>query len=256
MSPIREGFSMRFLPLILAALAPAATAAAQPAYSNYESPHVHPVRLSADGSRLYAVNTPDGRLAVFSLANPAAPLLLGEIPVGLEPVSVCPNTADEVWVANHLGDSVSVVSIPLGTVLDTIPCADEPADVVFAGSPPRAFVAVSGSSEVRVFDVATHALLQTLPVFGKDPRALAVSADGAKVWAVVTESGNGSTVLLTSQSPPQDPPTNPALPSPPQVSRIVSSTDPTYASLIPYSLPDNDVVEFDANTGAVLASYA
>ncbi len=246
---------MRFLPLLLAALAPAATAAAQPSYANYESPHVHPVRLSADGSRLYAVNTPDGRLAVFSLANPSVPLLLGEIPVGLEPVSVAPLTADEVWVVNHLGDSVSVVSIPQRTVLETIPCADEPADVVLAGSPQRAFVAVSASNEVRVFDVATRALLQTVPIFGKDPRALAVSADGTKVWAVVTESGNGTTVLLTSDSPPQDPPTNPAIPSPPQVSRIVASTDPAYAAVIPYTLPDTDVVEIDANTGAILASY-
>ncbi|MGH7150260.1 MAG: beta-propeller fold lactonase family protein, partial [Planctomycetota bacterium] len=246
---------MRFLFALFPVLALAATGGAQPSYANYESPHVHPVRLSADGSRLFAVNTPDGRLAVFSLANPSSPLLLGEIPVGLEPVSVAPRTADEVWVANHLGDSVSVVSVSQGTVLDTIPCADEPADVVFAGSPPRAFVAVSASNEVRVFDVATHALLQTLPIFGKDPRALAVSADGSKVWVAVTESGNGTTVLLTSQSPPQDPPTNPALPSPPQVARIVASTDPAYASLIPYTLPDSDVVEIDANTGGILASY-
>jgi DNA-binding beta-propeller fold protein YncE len=240
---------------VLAALL-AAPAPAQPAYTNYESPHVHPVRLSTDGSRLYAVNTPDGRLAVFSLANPAAPVLLKEIPVGAEPVSVAPRTADEVWVVNHLGDSVSVVSVSQGVVLDTIPCGDEPADVVFAGTPPRAFVSVSQSNEVRVFDVATHALLQTIPIFGEDPRALAVSADGSKVWAAVTESGNGSTILLVNQSPAQSPPTNPALPSPPQVARIVSATDPAWDPLLPHTLPDYDVVEMDANTGAILANYA
>ncbi len=240
---------------VLAALL-AAPAPAQPAYTNYESPHVHPVRLSADGSRLYAVNTPDGRLAVFSLANPAAPVLLKEIPVGAEPVSVAPRTADEVWVVNHLGDSVSVVSVSQGVVLDTIPCEDEPADVVFAGSPPRAFVSVSQSNEVRVFDVATRALLQTIPIFGEDPRALAVSADGSKVWAAVTESGNGSTILLVDDSPPQSPPTNPALPSPPEVARIVSATDPAWDPLLPHTLPDYDVVEMDANTGAILANYA
>ncbi|HET6202416.1 MAG TPA: hypothetical protein VFI25_06405 [Planctomycetota bacterium] len=246
----------RFPPALLAAIALAAPALPQPSYTNYESPPVHPVRLSSDGSRLYAVNTPDGRLAVFGLGNPSAPVLLLEIPVGLEPVSVAPRTPDEVWVVNHLGDSVSVVSVSQGVVLDTIPCADEPADVAFAGAPPRAFVSVSQSNEVRVFDVSTHALLQTIPIFGEDPRALAVSADGSKVWAVVTESGNGSTVLLVNQSPPQPPPTNPALPSPPQVARIVSATDPAWDPILPHTLPDYDVVEIDANAGTILANYA
>src|SRR5688572_33125391 len=36
-------------------------------YVNFESQHVHPIALSADGSRLFAVNTPDNRLAVYSV---------------------------------------------------------------------------------------------------------------------------------------------------------------------------------------------
>ncbi|HET6201682.1 MAG TPA: hypothetical protein VFI25_02640 [Planctomycetota bacterium] len=240
--------------LALASLAPFAPGQTG-SYANFESPTVHPIRLSADGTRLYAANTPDNRLSVWSLADPSSPVLIKEIPVGLEPVSVAPRTDDEVWVVNHLGDSVSVVSVALGVVLDTIYVKDEPADVVFAGSPQRAFVSVSQSNEVRVFDVATRDLLQTIPIFGEDPRALAASADGSKVWAVVTESGNKTTVLPASQSPAPPPPTNPALPAAPQTALIVSSTDPLYAALIPYTLADQDVVEIDANTGAILSSY-
>ena len=93
----------RHLP-IAAALSLAAAAAAQ-SYVNYESPIVSPVRISADGLRLFAAHTADQRLCVYSLANPNQPTLVQEIVVGLEPVSVNPRTNDEVWVVNHMSDS-------------------------------------------------------------------------------------------------------------------------------------------------------
>ena len=64
----------------------------QETFVNYESGQVHPIRVSRDGSRLFAINTPDARLAVFSLADPDRPVRLRDIPVGLEPVSVTPRT--------------------------------------------------------------------------------------------------------------------------------------------------------------------
>ena len=56
-------------------------------FLHFESGHVHPLAMTPDGSRLLAVNTEDGRLAVFSLTGPA-PARIADIPVGLEPVSV------------------------------------------------------------------------------------------------------------------------------------------------------------------------
>ena len=52
---------------------------------NFESPQVHPLALTPDGTRLLAVNSPNGTLSVFQLANGLAPKLIAEIPVGLEP---------------------------------------------------------------------------------------------------------------------------------------------------------------------------
>ena len=86
-------------------------AKAQNNYVNFEGKQTVPVRLSADGNRLFAVNTADGQLSVFDLSHPSSPALLAEIPVGLEPVSVNPRTADEVWVVNEVSDSVSIVSL-------------------------------------------------------------------------------------------------------------------------------------------------
>ena len=56
--------------------------------------------------------------------------------MGIEPVSINPRTRDEAWVVNQESDSVSIVSVSEGIVIDTICCKDEPSDVVFAGKNP------------------------------------------------------------------------------------------------------------------------
>ena len=55
------------------------------AFVNFESPSVHPISISPDGSRLLVVNTPDNRLSVYSTSQPGAPVLLREVFVGIEP---------------------------------------------------------------------------------------------------------------------------------------------------------------------------
>src|SRR6185503_20005413 len=100
-------------------------------FVNFESKQVNPIRLSPDGTRLFAVNTPDARLSVFDVTAPGNPILIAEIPVGLEPISVNPRNNDEVWVVNEVSDSISIVSVSRHLVVDTIYVQDEPADVVF-----------------------------------------------------------------------------------------------------------------------------
>lgn len=218
---------------------------------NFEAPQVHPIALTSTGTRLLVVNTMDARLSVFDTTTASNPTLLTEIPVGLEPVSVRPRTTDEVWVVNHTSDSISVLSLASGLVTDTIYCKDEPCDVVFAGSPQRAYVSVAGNKEVRVFDVTTHALITTIPILGVQPRALAVSADGLKVYVTVALSGNKTTVIPASLAPAPPPPTNPNITAAPQTALIVSATDPAYTSLIPYTVSDNDVAEITTATNTV-----
>lgn len=232
--------------LVLASLA-------QAQFVNYESTSVHPIRFSPDGSRLFAVDTFGGSLSVWDTTNPGFPVLMKEIPVGLEPVSVTPRSAVEVWVCNILSDTVSVVDVVAGRVVADIRVVDEPSDVVFAAG--RAFVSAATRDEIHVFDAATLAPLGIVPVFGKDPRALAVSADGTKVFALIQRSGNGSTIIPEALAPPQPAPTNPALPNAPQASLIVRADDPAWSSVINYTLPDNDVIEIDAATLAVTRQF-
>jgi len=237
---------------ILAALLASASALAQ-SYTNYECGATAPVRLSADGSRLFVADTIGDHVTVFDLRQPTRPLLLAEVRVGLSPVSVQARTRDEVWVVNQLSDSVSVVDVPSRRVVDTLRVVDEPSDVVFAGG--KAFVTAATTDELQVFDAASRAPLGTVALFGKDPRALAVSPDGSKVYAVVQRSGNGTTVLPAAIAPPPPAPTNPALPPAPQQGLIVRADDPQWTSSISYTLPDHDVFEVDVATLTVTRSF-
>jgi YVTN family beta-propeller protein len=236
-----ESPMLRLVHCVAAALTAAIALPAQ-SFVNYESGPVAPMRLSPDASRLFVVDTLGGRLCVFDLRNASSPFLWAEIPVGMEPVSVHPRSRDEVWVTNLLSDSVSIVDLAQRRVVATLRVVDEPSDIVFAGG--KAFVSAATRDQVQVFDAATRAPLGTVPIFGKDPRALAVSPDGSRVYALVQQSGNGTTILPAGvQAPP--PPLNGALPAAPAQGIIVRADNPAWAAQIPYTLPDNDVAQID-----------
>src|SRR5262249_53196910 len=96
-----------------------------------------PLALSPDGHHLFATNTPDNRLEIFRI-EPHRLVHTGSVPVGLEPVAVAARSDHEVWVVNHLSDSVSVVELDGdgdsgGRVARPLLVGDEPRDIVFAG---------------------------------------------------------------------------------------------------------------------------
>src|SRR4051812_23954941 len=88
----------------------AAASSTGPSFVEFESGQVRPLAMSSDGQKLFAVNTPNGTLEVFDLSS-GTPLFQYRVAVGLEPVAVAARTASEVWVVNHLSDSVSIVSL-------------------------------------------------------------------------------------------------------------------------------------------------
>ena len=99
----------RCLALAAALLLNAAPAVAQTSFVAFESGPVRPLALSPDGSQLFAVNTPDNRLEVFDVVVGGL-VHADSIPVGMEPVAVAARTNSEVWVVNHLSDSISIVN--------------------------------------------------------------------------------------------------------------------------------------------------
>ncbi len=105
-------------------------------FTEFESGQVRPLALSPDGNTLFAVNTPDNRLEIFSVSGGSL-THTGSVPVGLEPVAVAArmNGLDlEAWVVNHLSDSVSIVNVSASPpqVTRTLLVGDEPRDIVVA----------------------------------------------------------------------------------------------------------------------------
>ena len=208
------------VPALLLVLA-AGPASALASFVTFESGQVRPLALSPDGNRLFAVNTPDDRLEIFDVS--AGGLVhLHSVPVGMEPVAVAARSNAEVWVVNHLSDSISVVDVASDPprVTATLLTCDEPRDIVFAGaSGSRAFVTTAhrgqnsgvpladmtqegiGRADVWVFDAGSLGTtlggtpLTVVELFGDTPRALTVSPDGDTVYAAVFHSGNRTTAI-------------------------------------------------------------
>jgi DNA-binding beta-propeller fold protein YncE len=226
--------------------------AAATGYTHFEARHTHSITITPDGRTLLALNTPDARLSVFDISNSTnpEPVLIAEIPVGLEPVSVRARTNDEAWVVSELGDSVAVVSLSRRVVIDTLPASDEPADVVFAQG--KAFVTCARNNLIRVFDAASRVPLPSIAVEGNYPRALAASGDGTKVYAAFLLSGNNTTILRHQDAPNPPAPTNTSLPTAPKTALIVRTSD----SRIRYTVLDRDVVEIDATSGTVARYFS
>ncbi len=129
----RRPFAALIALLVLSAAAPAY--AAEP-FTLFETGQVRPLAQSPDGTRLFAINTPDNRLEVFNVGVGSLTHVVS-IPVGLEPIAVAARTNTEVWVVNHLSDSVSIVDVTApatARVVRTLLVGDEPRDIVFAGA--------------------------------------------------------------------------------------------------------------------------
>ena len=132
-----------FITVLAGPLAPKANA--QSDYTLFESGPVRPIAMSPDGNRLFVVNTPDGYLEVFDVSSGSA-VKEASVPVGLEPVAVAARNDDEVWVVNHLSDSISIVDVVSAPprVVRTLLVGDEPRGIVFAGpGGNRAFIATA-----------------------------------------------------------------------------------------------------------------
>ncbi len=252
---------------------------AQNVWPNWESAHVHPIATTPSGMRLLAVNTADQRVEMFDLSGDASlPRAMTSIAVGLEPISVRTRSDSEAWVVNQLSDSISVIDLSSGRVTYTLHTGDEPADVVFAGTPQRAFVSIAQLNQVWVYDPEnlTSAPI-TVSLQGRQPRALAASTDGRKVYVAFFQSGNLSTLVSQTDvsnsagpyggvNPPPNagnafnPPQASGLSTPPPVAQIVrrntsgawlDDNNRDWSSFITWNLLDHDIAVIDVASLAV-----
>ena len=185
---------------------PVSTNAADLPYVNWENHPVHPLDISPSGDLLAVAHTADNRVQLFDIST-GAPQAVGHVLVGVDPVSVRFRNNNELWVVNHISDSVSIVDINLRQVRATLLTADEPFDVVFAGTSGLAFVSCSQANKVLVYDPsALNQAPVEVAIDAEDPRAMATSPDGSKVYVAIFESGNATTILGAHNVTDEDPP--------------------------------------------------
>lgn len=163
------------------------------------SPHARPIAVH--GKRVFVVNTPADTLDVIESETRK---VVDRIDVGIDPVSIAVRPdGREVWVSNHVSDSVSVIdndpqSVTYLTVIATIQdmdlakkstLFDEPVGIAFA-SDTKAYVALSSQNEIAVIDVPTRRVVRKLRVPAQDPRAIVVRND--RLYVIPFESNNKS----------------------------------------------------------------
>ena len=107
-------------------------------FPNWESAPVHSVALTAEGEVLIC-NVAQPVLEIFWATTPL--VSLDAISVGHDPffVRLRPGKC-AAWVLNHPSDSVSEADLDRWVTTTVLLVLDEPEDVVFAGSPERAYV--------------------------------------------------------------------------------------------------------------------
>ena len=198
-------------------------------FTNFESPPQHPLDLSPDGQTLAVTSLPDARVELFDLSS-GMPLLSGDVRVGIDPVSARFRNDNELWVANFISNSVSVIDLSSRRVIATIQTSEGPSDIAFANQ--RAFVSCAGANRILVVDVTTRLVESEIPIKGDRPKSMALNLDGSRLYVAIFESGNASTIL----APPLVP-LDQALPSGP-----VDDPSGPYEGINP---PPNKGLEFD-----------
>ena len=145
------------------------------------------------------VNTPSDTLDVIDVDTKR---VVKRIHVGIDPVSVAVRPdGKEIWVANHISDSVSVIDNDpnQSTYMEVIATVqefdeetkatrfDEPVGIAFANNQ-KAYVALSSENEIAVVDVADRSIARRLHITAQDPRAMVVRGD--RLYVIPFESNN------------------------------------------------------------------
>ena len=168
-----------------------------PGHPTLLSPHASPIAVHANN--VFAVNTPADTLDIIDTVSEQ---IVTRIPTGIDPVSVRVRPdGKEIWVSNHISDSVSVIdndptSATYHSVIATIQDIDlqkkstrfnEPVGIAFASNA-KAYVALSSSNQIAVIDVASRKVTKHLKITSQEPRAITVR--NGKLYVLPFESNN------------------------------------------------------------------
>ncbi|MGB5809217.1 MAG: hypothetical protein WBG86_01730, partial [Polyangiales bacterium] len=168
-------------------------------HPGFASPQVQSLALSPTVPELYVANTAADTLDIIHTETRE---VVYRVATGIDPASVAVRPdGREVWVSNHVSDSVSVIDVDPQSptryrLISTIQAFDEtglvtdfdePLGIAFASND-KAYVALSSRNRIAVVDVANRTVTDQIQVYAQEPRALTVR-DG-RLYVVPFESNN------------------------------------------------------------------
>ncbi|MEO1525315.1 MAG: ankyrin repeat domain-containing protein [Planctomycetota bacterium] len=163
----------------------------------FASPHSNPIAIC--GNHVFVVNTPADTVDVIDRQTRE---LFQRIAVGVDPCSIAVRPdGKEIWVSNHVSDSVSVIDAEANsptflqvtaTIQEFDPQTkatlfDEPVGIAFAGND-KAYVALSSENQIAVIDVVKRSVIKRLSIAAQDPRSIVVR--GKRLYVIPFESNN------------------------------------------------------------------
>lgn len=166
-------------------------------HPTFVSPHASPIRLL--DRLVFVVNTPADTVDVIDAETRR---ITRRIDVGIDPVSLAVRPdGKEVWVSNHVSDSVSVIDTDMSsptflhvvaTVQDFDPDTkatrfDEPVGIAFASNE-KAYVALSSENQIAIVDIGSRKVTGHLKITAQDPRQIIVR--NGLLYVIPFESNN------------------------------------------------------------------
>lgn len=163
----------------------------------FASPHSNPIAFH--NGQVFVANTPADTLDVFDSQSNK---LIQRISVGVDPVSVAVRPdGKEIWVSNHVSDSVSVIDNDrtnstyfqiIATIQDFDEKSkatqfDEPVGIAFADNT-KAYVALSSENQIAVVDVKSRRVRRRISIPAQDPRSIVVRKN--RLYVIPFESNN------------------------------------------------------------------
>jgi YVTN family beta-propeller protein len=95
-----------------------------------------------------------------------------------------------VYAANSAAGTISVISAATNTVIDTIAAGPQPVAITISPDGARLYAVSSGFvAVVHVIDVATHAVLATIPLGMPQVHGITVTPDGRRLYVTTFDGG-------------------------------------------------------------------
>jgi YVTN family beta-propeller protein len=147
---------------------------------------------------LVAASTPADRVAAEDAANTAP--ATAENAVDRSPIDL-DLSPDGRWLvtANETSNTVSLIDVRNGKVIDEAPVGEHPVDVEFLPDGATLLVTAAWSGELRILEIADERLQPVAAIpLGFEPTGLTVTADGSRAYVGLAASGQVAEVDLSA----------------------------------------------------------